>query len=191
METKCCQKGSKQIRLWSKHVLSCCLMTSSIGESDSGPGASPPDEPVPGQTDDHPQWRNVTQRWTVADRQHSSLPHPAELFPCDPGRGGELPASTRACVVVTPLQDTHCVEISTSHLSTWRVFPQAEASASNLNTNDVFVLKSPSALFVWRGVGASDEEMEAAKHVVGFLGGSASHLSEGKEPGGCPLRTNM
>ncbi|XP_047445538.1 scinderin like b [Mugil cephalus] len=55
-------------------------------------------------------------------------------------------------------------------------------SASNLNTNDVFVLKTPNALFVWRGVGASDEEMDAAKHVVGFLGGSPSQVSEGKEP---------
>uniref|UniRef100_A0A8C4EM68 Macrophage-capping protein n=1 Tax=Dicentrarchus labrax TaxID=13489 RepID=A0A8C4EM68_DICLA len=60
---------------------------------------------------------------------------------------------------------------------------EVEASASNLNTNDVFVLKSPNALFVWRGVGASDEEMEAAKHVVGYLGGTASQVSEGKEPG--------
>uniref|UniRef100_A0A8C4ES22 Scinderin like b n=1 Tax=Dicentrarchus labrax TaxID=13489 RepID=A0A8C4ES22_DICLA len=60
---------------------------------------------------------------------------------------------------------------------------RVEASASNLNTNDVFVLKSPNALFVWRGVGASDEEMEAAKHVVGYLGGTASQVSEGKEPG--------
>nr|XP_033506696.1 scinderin like b isoform X2 [Epinephelus lanceolatus] len=59
---------------------------------------------------------------------------------------------------------------------------EVEASASNLNTNDVFVLKTPSALFVWRGVGASDEEMDAAKHVVGFLGGNPSQVSEGKEP---------
>ncbi|XP_042353278.1 scinderin like b isoform X2 [Plectropomus leopardus] len=59
---------------------------------------------------------------------------------------------------------------------------EVEASASSLNTNDVFVLKTPDALFVWRGVGASDEEMEAAKHVVGFLGGSPSQVSEGKEP---------
>uniref|UniRef100_UPI0037E7176B scinderin like b n=1 Tax=Semicossyphus pulcher TaxID=241346 RepID=UPI0037E7176B len=59
---------------------------------------------------------------------------------------------------------------------------EVEASAANLNTNDVFVLKSPSALFVWRGVGASDEEMQAAKHVGGFLGGSPSQVSEGKEP---------
>uniref|UniRef100_A0A8C7MDI8 Scinderin like b n=1 Tax=Oncorhynchus kisutch TaxID=8019 RepID=A0A8C7MDI8_ONCKI len=57
-------------------------------------------------------------------------------------------------------------------------------SASFLNTNDVFVLKSPTAMFVWRGVGASEEEMAAAKHVVGFLGGSGSNVSEGKEPAG-------
>ncbi|XP_061695508.1 scinderin like b [Syngnathoides biaculeatus] len=59
---------------------------------------------------------------------------------------------------------------------------EVDVSASNLNTNDVFVLKSPSGLFVWRGVGASDDEMGAAKHVVDFLGGSASQISEGKEP---------
>ncbi|XP_034743191.1 scinderin like b isoform X2 [Etheostoma cragini] len=60
---------------------------------------------------------------------------------------------------------------------------EVEVSATKLNTNDVFVLKTPKALFVWRGVGASDEEMEAAKHVVGFLGGNPSQVSEGKEPG--------
>ncbi|XP_072220495.1 scinderin like b [Leuresthes tenuis] len=59
---------------------------------------------------------------------------------------------------------------------------EVEASASNLNTNDVFVLKSSNALSVWRGMGASDGEMEAAKHVVGFFGGSAIQVSERKEP---------
>uniref|UniRef100_A0A8C8GHB1 Gelsolin-like domain-containing protein n=1 Tax=Oncorhynchus tshawytscha TaxID=74940 RepID=A0A8C8GHB1_ONCTS len=61
---------------------------------------------------------------------------------------------------------------------------EVKPSASFLNTNDVFVLKSPTAMFVWRGVGASEEEMAAAKHVVGFLGGSGSNVSEGKEPAG-------
>nr|XP_043887257.1 scinderin like b [Solea senegalensis] len=60
---------------------------------------------------------------------------------------------------------------------------EVEASASNLNTNDVFVLKSPAGVIVWRGTGASDEEMAAAKHVVDFFGGKASHVSEGKETG--------
>uniref|UniRef100_A0A1A8S6K5 Macrophage-capping protein n=1 Tax=Nothobranchius rachovii TaxID=451742 RepID=A0A1A8S6K5_9TELE len=59
---------------------------------------------------------------------------------------------------------------------------EVKASASSLNTNDVFVLKSPTSLFVWRGVGASAEEVNAAKHVVGFLGGSPTQVSEGKEP---------
>lgn len=59
---------------------------------------------------------------------------------------------------------------------------EVNVTASSLNTNDVFVLKSPSALFVWRGLGASDVEVEAAKHVVGFLGGNPSQVSEGKEP---------
>uniref|UniRef100_A0A672Z6E6 Scinderin like b n=1 Tax=Sphaeramia orbicularis TaxID=375764 RepID=A0A672Z6E6_9TELE len=59
---------------------------------------------------------------------------------------------------------------------------EVDASSSNLNTNDVFVLKTSSALFVWRGQGATDEEMDAAKHVTSFLGGSVTQVSESKEP---------
>ncbi|KAL0966687.1 hypothetical protein UPYG_G00298440 [Umbra pygmaea] len=61
---------------------------------------------------------------------------------------------------------------------------EVKALASCLNTNDVFVLKSAGNVFVWRGVGASEEEMAAAKHVVGILGGTATDVSEGKEPAG-------
>lgn len=63
------------------------------------------------------------------------------------------------------------------------LFLQVEALSSNLNSNDVFVLKTPNALYVWRGTGATDEEMEASKHVVGFLGGTHVQVQEGKEPG--------
>ncbi|XP_035026050.1 scinderin like b [Hippoglossus stenolepis] len=59
---------------------------------------------------------------------------------------------------------------------------EVEVCASNLNTNDVFVLKSQSGVVVWRGIGASDEEAAAAKHVADFFGGKASQVSEGKEP---------
>ncbi|XP_058274475.1 scinderin like b [Hemibagrus wyckioides] len=54
--------------------------------------------------------------------------------------------------------------------------------ASKLNSNDVFVLKSPNSLFVWRGVGASDTEITGAKFVVSFLGGKPVDVAEGKEP---------
>ena len=58
-----------------------------------------------------------------------------------------------------------------------------QPSASSLNTNDVFVLKSLDSMFVWKGVGATDEEMNAAKYVTGLLGGSVTAVDEGKEPG--------
>uniref|UniRef100_A0A673L9H8 Macrophage-capping protein n=1 Tax=Sinocyclocheilus rhinocerous TaxID=307959 RepID=A0A673L9H8_9TELE len=61
---------------------------------------------------------------------------------------------------------------------------EVEPTASKLNTNDVFVLKCPDGLFLWKGVAASEEEMAAAKHVCSFLGGSATDISEGKEPAG-------
>uniref|UniRef100_A0A3P8XCQ1 Gelsolin-like domain-containing protein n=1 Tax=Esox lucius TaxID=8010 RepID=A0A3P8XCQ1_ESOLU len=57
-------------------------------------------------------------------------------------------------------------------------------SASFLNANDVFVLKSPDALFLWKGVGATDEELAGAHYVTSFLGGSVTDVSEGKEPAG-------
>lgn len=68
---------------------------------------------------------------------------------------------------------------------------QVEPSASKLNTNDVFVLKFPDGLFLWKGVAASEEEMAAAKYICSFLGGSITEISEGKEPGGCLLFINV
>lgn len=50
----------------------------------------------------------------------------------------------------------------------------------------MFVLKSANSVFVWKGAGASQDEMLAAKHVVSSLGGSASDVAEGKEPGEDP-----
>nr|XP_046247771.1 scinderin like a [Scatophagus argus] len=61
---------------------------------------------------------------------------------------------------------------------------EVEPVASSLNTNDVFVLKSPESLLVWRGKGATPEEMAAAKYVAGLLGGNATEVEEGKEPAG-------
>lgn len=56
-------------------------------------------------------------------------------------------------------------------------------SAENLNSNDVFVLKTPDSVFLWKGVGATDGEVNAAKHICSFLGGSITEVAEGKEPG--------
>ncbi|XP_067086419.1 scinderin like a [Osmerus mordax] len=61
---------------------------------------------------------------------------------------------------------------------------EVEPTAASLNTNDVFALKSPQSTFLWRGMGASEEEMTAAKYVANFLGGSVTEVLEGKEPAG-------
>lgn len=74
-------------------------------------------------------------------------------------------------------------KLTKTFLPSLRPLLQVEASSSNLNSNDVFVLKVPSALFVWRGAGATDEELGASKHVAGFLGGTPTQVQEGKEPG--------
>ncbi|XP_061094190.1 scinderin like a [Conger conger] len=61
---------------------------------------------------------------------------------------------------------------------------EVQACAGSLNTNDVFVLKTPESLFIWKGVGSTAEEMVTAKYVAKYLGGDATELSEGKEPVG-------
>lgn len=64
-----------------------------------------------------------------------------------------------------------------------RLFFKVDAVASNLNSNDVFVLVTPGDSFMWMGVGASDAEKQGAQQLCGILGVTASELSEGGETG--------
>lgn len=73
-----------------------------------------------------------------------------------------------------------------SSLSCW--LTQVVPTSSALNTNDVFVLKSPNSLFIWKGKGASQEEIAAAKYVASLLGGTPTEVEETKEP--CKCQTN-
>lgn len=144
--------------------------------------------------------------------QSQEPPHLMSLFQGKPmiihsggtsRKGGQTKAASTRLFHIrqSSAHSTRAVEVNCQCVNSWTYiwvslpptchcfstcFPQVEAIASNLNSNDVFVLKSPKALFVWRGVGASDEEMGASKHVVGFLGGSPTQVFEGKEPGECP-----
>lgn len=58
-----------------------------------------------------------------------------------------------------------------------------DAVSSNLNSNDTFVLATPSAAFMWVGQGASDTEKQGAQQLCDLLGVSASELPEGGESG--------
>ncbi|XP_041098671.1 gelsolin-like isoform X1 [Polyodon spathula] len=58
---------------------------------------------------------------------------------------------------------------------------EVDVCASNLNSNDAFVLVTPSASFVWMGQGACDTEKDGAEKLLQILGVSASELQEGGE----------
>lgn len=60
---------------------------------------------------------------------------------------------------------------------------QLDTTASQLNSNDAFVLVTPGGSFLWAGVGASDTEKQGAQQLCDILGVSASDLSEGGESG--------
>lgn len=60
---------------------------------------------------------------------------------------------------------------------------QLDATASQLNSNDAFVLVTPGGSFLWVGVGASNTEKQGAQQLCDILGVSASDLSEGGESG--------
>lgn len=58
---------------------------------------------------------------------------------------------------------------------------QLDATASQLNSNDAFVLATPGDSFLWVGAGASDGEKHGAQQLCDILGVSASEMSEGGE----------
>lgn len=60
---------------------------------------------------------------------------------------------------------------------------QVDVMASQLNSNDVFVLVTPGGSFLWMGAGASDREKQGAQQLCDILGVSASEIFEGGESG--------
>lgn len=60
---------------------------------------------------------------------------------------------------------------------------QLDPTASQLNSNDAFVLKTPSAAYLWVGQGASNAEKSGAQELLKILGAHPVQVAEGKEPG--------
>lgn len=56
--------------------------------------------------------------------------------------------------------------------------------ASSLNSNDAFVLVTPSGSTLWLGQGTSDAEKNGAEKLGSILGVDLSEISEGAEGGG-------
>ncbi|XP_034272516.1 gelsolin isoform X1 [Pantherophis guttatus] len=55
-------------------------------------------------------------------------------------------------------------------------------AAKELNSNDVFVLKTPTTAYVWVGQGASNTEKSGAQELLKVLRVQATQIAEGREP---------
>lgn len=55
--------------------------------------------------------------------------------------------------------------------------------AGALNSNDAFVLKTPSASYLWVGAGASEAEKTGAQELLRVLRAQPVQVAEGSEPG--------
>lgn len=60
-----------------------------------------------------------------------------------------------------------------------QIMPKAGA----LNSNDAFVLKTPSAAYLWVGTGASEAEKTGAQELLRVLRAQPLQVAEGSEPG--------
>lgn len=61
----------------------------------------------------------------------------------------------------------------------FQILPKAGA----LNSNDAFVLKTPSAAYLWVGAGASEAEKTGAQELLRVLRAQPVQVAEGSEPG--------
>ena len=61
--------------------------------------------------------------------------------------------------------DTYLLQVrGTSRMNTKAI--EVECRAASLNSNDVFVLHSPSGIFIWNGKGSTGDEREMARHLA-------------------------
>uniref|UniRef100_A0A8B9THM3 Gelsolin n=1 Tax=Anas platyrhynchos TaxID=8839 RepID=A0A8B9THM3_ANAPL len=103
------------------------------------------------------------------------------------GGGQTTPAETRLFQVRSSTSGaTRAVEVC------------EEPTSIQLNSNDAFVLKTPSAAYLWVGQGASNAEKSGAQELLNVLGARSVQVSEGREPenfwaalgGKAPYRTS-
>ncbi|KAJ0023685.1 hypothetical protein NQD34_003584 [Periophthalmus magnuspinnatus] len=61
---------------------------------------------------------------------------------------------------------------------------EVQAQAASLNSGDVFLLKSETALYLWCGKGSSGDERQMARELAAVIGQSGSEelVAEGQEP---------
>nr|XP_014708018.2 villin-1 [Equus asinus] len=81
-----------------------------------------------------------------------------------------------------PVPSTRLFQVRGTSASNTKAF-EVPARATSLNSNDVFILKTPSCCYLWYGKGCSGDEREMAKTVADIISRTEKQVVvEGQEP---------
>ncbi|XP_070474390.1 villin-1 [Equus przewalskii] len=81
-----------------------------------------------------------------------------------------------------PVPSTRLFQVRGTSASNTKAF-EVSARATSLNSNDVFILKTPSCCYLWYGKGCSGDEREMAKTVADIISRTEKQVVvEGQEP---------
>ncbi|NXD27334.1 VILI protein, partial [Spelaeornis formosus] len=107
---------------------------------------------------------------------------PAHLMAIFKGRMVVYSGGTSRAGSTEPSPSTRLFQVHGTNEYNTKAF-EVPARASSLNSNDVFVLKTPSCCYLWYGKGCSGDEREMAKTVADIISKMEKPvIAEGQEP---------
>ncbi|XP_028337604.1 villin-1 [Physeter macrocephalus] len=106
-------------------------------------------------------------------------PHLMSIFK---GRMVVYKGGTSRANSVEPVPSTQLFQVRGASTNNTKAF-EVPAQAASLNSNDVFILKTPSCCYLWCGKGCSGDEREMAKMVADTISRTEKQVVvEGQEP---------
>ncbi|XP_030097521.1 villin-1 [Serinus canaria] len=107
---------------------------------------------------------------------------PAHLMAIFKGKMVVYAGGTSRAGSTEPMPSTRLFQVHGANEYNTKAF-EVPARASSLNSNDVFVLKTPSCCYLWYGKGCSGDEREMAKSVADIISKMEKPvIAEGQEP---------
>ncbi|XP_066487689.1 villin-1 [Tiliqua scincoides] len=107
---------------------------------------------------------------------------PAHLMAIFKGRMVVYAGGTSRAGNTDPVPSTRLFQVHGTNEYNTKTFEVA-AQGTSLNSNDVFILKTPSCCYLWYGKGCSGDEREMAKNVADLIAKTEKIvIAEGQEP---------
>lgn len=127
----------------------------------------------------------------ILDQQYNNEPvqirvpmgkEPSHLMSIFKGRMVVYQGGTSRANSQEPVPSTRLFQVRGTSSNNTKAF-EVSARATSLNSNDVFILKTPSCCYLWYGKGCSGDEREMAKMVADTISRTEKQVVvEGQEP---------